>query len=936
MKMIFKPKGTSTDLSFFIRIKLKATQLSRATISLFLISYLTLAIGCGSSGDGDSGEIIGTGISQKTIFAGTAADGVAIADSELTIKSSRGTSITTVVDSNGQFADAELIEIVAEGSQAGPFLLSIETQENQKLYSIAHIENASNVDESTNTITINVHPYTDLIVRNWFAQQGLDIDSALTGGNAIELPSTTEINSIEDALTSIFSLAFEVNGVAENTDLLSTPFAVEQTGFNRFLQNSQVALKNNRISVVVSEVEVADPIQNSIIQGVGLDDDFTDANDLPPSLPTTVKALATDTLGTVRILWNPSSDDKGITQYNIRRNGELIESTPFSSYTDSDLNPGSEYTYTIEAIDSRMQSSGLSNTVSIIVPEMFEAVTPATATDLQISDNNGIVTLSWNQSSPEVVASYQVLRGPSGGAVNQVANITTTSFDDFTVSAGNTHCYRVVSVDGVGNQSIPSQEICVTVSGGGNEQNSSVTLSSATYTVDESAGAIKITVQRDGDLSEVISVDFVVSALTATPVTDFTVSSGTLNWEATDAAVKTFYIHINENLEAEVNETISVSLLNPAGTSLGPNSSAIVTIVDAPQVSCIDLNPTLVTVDTTLSEPCYNVLSDIDVQNNAVLTINSGVRMNFASDTHLEIDSGHLEVSGSAEAPVLFTSASANPARGDWVGLNIDAGQTGTIDYAIVEYAGSSGDVGDIGLAGLAHGFTGLNEGNTTLSLTNSIVRHNQGSGVELNSAVLSFSNNIVSLNESFPVTVDTSTQVVGALTNTNTFVGNDVDYIMLTEVAFPLTVDQVWNKLDVDYRIQNTVVTAEVQARFTLAPGVSLRFDGDTPLVIGPTGSLRSIGTPQQPILLSGPSNLWEGITLNSSNDNVIDNSIIENGDSNGALITLMGNAAIITNNLIRNSANNGIQIGIGTSGETISGNTFENISGVNILDER
>jgi fibronectin type 3 domain-containing protein len=77
------------------------------------------------------------------------------------------------------------------------------------------------------------------------------------------------------------------------------------------------------------------------------------------------------------------------------------------------------------------------------------------------------VDLSWSAptSSPDPVAGYNVYRSTSGGA-NQLVNTsiqTQTAYADSTVVSGSTYNYTVTSVDSNGVESVPSNEVTVTV-----------------------------------------------------------------------------------------------------------------------------------------------------------------------------------------------------------------------------------------------------------------------------------------------------------------------------------------------------------------------------------------------------------------------------------------------------------------------------------------
>ena len=77
------------------------------------------------------------------------------------------------------------------------------------------------------------------------------------------------------------------------------------------------------------------------------------------------------------------------------------------------------------------------------------------------------VTLNWDapSSSSDPVAGYNVYRSISGGA-NQLINTsieTLTAYVDSTVASGSTYNYTVTSVDSTGVESVPSNEVTVTV-----------------------------------------------------------------------------------------------------------------------------------------------------------------------------------------------------------------------------------------------------------------------------------------------------------------------------------------------------------------------------------------------------------------------------------------------------------------------------------------
>lgn len=107
----------------------------------------------------------------------------------------------------------------------------------------------------------------------------------------------------------------------------------------------------------------------------------------------------------------------------------------------------------------------------------------------------------------------------------------------------------------------------------------SVQFSSSTYTVNESAGSVTITVTRSGDTSGTALVDYAAMSGSASERTDFTTAIGTLRFAAGETS-KTFTIFITNDAFVEPDETVNLSLSTVTTPSLGTPSVATLTIVD--------------------------------------------------------------------------------------------------------------------------------------------------------------------------------------------------------------------------------------------------------------------------------------------------------------------------------------------------------------------
>lgn len=83
----------------------------------------------------------------------------------------------------------------------------------------------------------------------------------------------------------------------------------------------------------------------------------------PPSIPTDLQGSAEGTA--IMIDWLPSTDEVGVTGYDIFRDGQKIASTPDNNYVDTGLAQDQSYDYTVAARDAQNNVSASSNQVTI-------------------------------------------------------------------------------------------------------------------------------------------------------------------------------------------------------------------------------------------------------------------------------------------------------------------------------------------------------------------------------------------------------------------------------------------------------------------------------------------------------------------------------------------------------------------------------------------
>ncbi|PYS92782.1 MAG: hypothetical protein DMF64_07960 [Acidobacteria bacterium] len=105
--------------------------------------------------------------------------------------------------------------------------------------------------------------------------------------------------------------------------------------------------------------------------------------------------------------------------------------------------------------------------------------------------------------------------------------------------------------------------------------------SATAYTVGEGDGLATITVTRADNSLGAVSVNYTTSDGTARSGSDYTATSGTLNWADGDTTPKTFTVPIIDDTLSEATETINLSFTSTAGAAaVGTPPLAVVTITD--------------------------------------------------------------------------------------------------------------------------------------------------------------------------------------------------------------------------------------------------------------------------------------------------------------------------------------------------------------------
>ncbi|MFK7855769.1 MAG: fibronectin type III domain-containing protein [Granulosicoccus sp.] len=415
--------------------------LFRTLSAVVLVSSISA---CGGGDSGGGGGIIGTGIEMR----GTVPTNRQFADSSIGIKAASGERTTGVIGSNGRF-------VVDGVLGTAPYLLRVDLGNDDAYYGIAH-----NLDGAS--VTQNVHAYSDLAIRNWFATEGLDIDAAFNSTAALDdLPSESEIEAIDASILDVLREALTAYGLS-GTDLSTVSFDSDDLGVDQFLDRNPVLINNGSITIIISEPE--NDTQTVVSSNLPINTDLTASDDIPPSAPTGLRVLPSAS-DEIVLVWDAATDNVAVSGYQVIRDGVVIATTAFPLFVDSPLDRGVVFTYNIVAVDAAGNPSLPSESGSGQTLEEPDTVAPPIATDLTFVTSNDSIVVRWTQSSIADVASFRVLRGEGSAMLDQIARVTSTALTDGGLNSGTEYCYQVITSDASENESEPSEIECTTTTG---------------------------------------------------------------------------------------------------------------------------------------------------------------------------------------------------------------------------------------------------------------------------------------------------------------------------------------------------------------------------------------------------------------------------------------------------------------------------------------
>ncbi|HHY2674759.1 lytic polysaccharide monooxygenase [Bacillus toyonensis] len=182
-----------------------------------------------------------------------------------------------------------------------------------------------------------------------------------------------------------------------------------------------------------------------------------------PSIPNGIQTQKV-TANSIELTWNTSTDNVGVKGYQIFRNGEMIDTVPGTHFIDKKLQPSTEYSYTVKAIDAAgnvsKESTALTAKTTVEAPDTEAPTQPKGLHSMGTTASS--VDLMWSPSDDNVGVDHYDIYREIEGTMKKIATSNTTSYMDNNLLANKTYKYVVKAVDVAGNESVQSDIFTIT------------------------------------------------------------------------------------------------------------------------------------------------------------------------------------------------------------------------------------------------------------------------------------------------------------------------------------------------------------------------------------------------------------------------------------------------------------------------------------------
>jgi hypothetical protein len=298
----------------------------------------------------------------------------------------------------------------------------------------------------------------------------------------------------------------------------------------------------------------------------------------------------------------------------------------------------------------------------------------------------------------------------------------------------------------------------------------------------------------------------------------------------------------------------------------------------------------------------------LEVKNNAVLTIEPGVTIQFTkTGGGIEITNGAcINAVGTAEKHIQFVGTAAT--KGSWGRIDINTNTDNQFVYC--DFINAGGDAGKCAV----RCWVGENQ----IGMSHCKISGSAGWGLVVyeNTRFTAFDNNVIENCDDVPVWMRGSWKQLEKLDMTSDFTNNPKQYIEVLPNQFH-SEDAVINQTSVPYYFSNSCDC--LNKKLTINAGVTIYMGTDENLTGSSSvnqGVILINGTAEKPVTftrLPGTTGYWGSVYFRGLIGSRIENCIFEYGGNHndGGMIEIASESDLtLTNVVIRNSYNYGVRI--------------------------
>ncbi|GAB2976906.1 fibronectin type III domain-containing protein [Saccharothrix stipae] len=181
-----------------------------------------------------------------------------------------------------------------------------------------------------------------------------------------------------------------------------------------------------------------------------------------PTAPSALRSTA-QTRNSVALAWDASTDNVGVTGYEVFEGTTSVSTTTGTTATVSGLTPDTEYTFTVVAKDAAGNTSDVSAALKVRTQPLPDTEAPAAPGNLRsTAQTENSVALAWDASTDNVgVTGYEVFNGAASAGTTAGTTATVSG-----LTPDTEYTFTVVAKDAAGNTSAASTEVKVRTKAG--------------------------------------------------------------------------------------------------------------------------------------------------------------------------------------------------------------------------------------------------------------------------------------------------------------------------------------------------------------------------------------------------------------------------------------------------------------------------------------